>query len=80
MLEWLVATGFGGVWIYSLERGRSESARLYGTCMAYCYLTSFVVALLYDAGLGLWWVALVGLLVVVCLIAMVVIGRRRLRG
>ena len=80
MLGWLVASGFGGLWVYSLERGRSASARLYGYCMAYCYFTSFVVALLHDAGLGLWWVALVGVLVIVCLIAMVVIGRQRLRG
>lgn len=80
MLGWLVATVFGGLWVYSLERGLSESARLYGSCMAYCYFTSFVVALLHDAGLGLGWLALVGVLIVVCLIAMVVIGRQCLRG
>jgi hypothetical protein len=80
MIGWVVATVFGGLWIYSLEHGRSESARLYGSCMAYCYFTSFVVAFLRDAGLGLGWVALVGGLVVVCLIVMVVIGRKRLQG
>ncbi len=80
MLGAVVATVFGGLWVYSLEHGRSESARLYGSCMAYCYFTSFVVALFRDAGLGPVGLALVGVLVVVCLIAMVVIGRRRLRG
>jgi hypothetical protein len=80
MLGWVVATVFGALWVYSLEHGRSESTRLYGSCMAYCYFTSFVVALLHNAGLGLRWLALGGLLVVVCLIAIVVIGRRRLRG
>ena len=80
MLGGVVATVFGGLWVYSLEHGRRESARLYGFCMAYCYFTTFVVALLHDAGLGLGWLALVGVLVVVCLIATVVIGRQRLRG
>jgi hypothetical protein len=77
MLGWVVATVCGALWVYSLEHGRSESARLYGSCMAYCYFTTFVLALLRDAGLGLGWLALVGVLVVVCLIAMVVIGRQR---
>ena len=80
MLGVVVATVFGGLWIYSLEHGRSESARLYGSCMAYCYFTSLILALLRDAGLGPMWLALVDGLVVVCLIAMVVIGRKRLRG
>ena len=80
MLGVVVATVFGGLWVYSLEHGRSESARLYGSCMAYCYFMSIVVALFRDAGLGPMWLALVDGLVVVGLIAMVVIGRKRLRG
>jgi hypothetical protein len=74
MLGGLVATVFGALWVYSMEHRRSESARLYGSCMAYCYSTTFVVPLLRDAGLGLTWLALVGVLVVGCLIAMVVLG------
>ncbi len=79
MVMWLVGTGFGALWTSSLERGASQSARLYGFCMAYSYFAALALGVFGGPEVRLRWLALAFLLFVLCLIAMVVVGRRRLR-
>ena len=79
MFMWLVGTGFGALWTSSLERGASQSARLYGFCMAYSYFAALALGVFVGPGVRLRWLALAFLLVVLCLMATVIVGRRRLR-
>ena len=79
MFMWFVGTGFGALWTSSLERGQDKSAPLYGFCMAYSYFAALALGVLGVPGVRLRWLALGFLLVVLGLIAMIIVGRRRLR-
>jgi hypothetical protein len=79
MFVWLVGTGFGALWTSSFERGASQSARLYGFCMAYSYFAALALGVLGGPGVRPRWLALGFLLVVLGLIAMIIVGRRLLR-
>ncbi len=78
MFMWLVGTVFGALWTSSVERGQEKSAPLYGFCMAYCYFAALALGI-FGPDVRLRWLALAFLLVVLGLIAMFIVGRRRLR-
>jgi predicted tellurium resistance membrane protein TerC len=77
MLALLVGTGFGALWMASLERGKDEKARLYGFVMAYSYLTAAVTIF---ATVSTTWFVLLYVLAIVFAIAVVVIRKRYFGG
>jgi adenine/guanine phosphoribosyltransferase-like PRPP-binding protein len=77
MLALLIATGFGALWVASLERGKDEKARLYGFAMAYSYFTAAVTIFATVSTMGF---VLLCVLAIVFAIAVVVVRKRYFGG